>query len=79
MKTKTRTVINIHTHEIAYTSNSAGHAFRKCMELGANPAGWFVFVGGPAEAKAGAAMHTDSHANKVRRYNANFRLPVIPK
>jgi hypothetical protein len=48
------------------------------MELGANPAGWIVAKGGPAEAKAIAARMTDSHANKVRRYNANFRIPVIP-
>jgi hypothetical protein len=59
MKVKTRTVINIHTHEIAYTSKSAGHAFRKCMELGANPAGWIVVSGGPADAKAAAAIYAE--------------------
>ena len=79
MNAKTVTVINIHTHEIGYQSKSASHAFRKCMELGANPAGWIVVKGDTAEAKAAASRVTDSHANKVRRYNANFRLPVIAK
>ena len=77
--TKTYTVINIHTHEIAYQSKSASHANRKAMALGANPAGWFIITGGTAEAKAAASRITDSHANKVRRYNANMTIPVIAK
>ena len=58
MQTKTRTVINIHTHEIAYQTKSASHAFRKCLELGANPAGWYVVRGNVADAKAAAASLT---------------------
>jgi len=56
---KLRTVINIHTHEIAYQTKSASHAVRKCMELGANPAGWYMIRGNVADAKAAAASLTN--------------------
>ena len=74
---KTYTVINVHTHEIAYQSKSAAHANRKAVALGGMPEGFYVITGGTPEAKAAASRITDSHANKVRRYNAGFKLPVI--
>ena len=65
---KTFTVINIHTHEIAWTGKASSAAGRKVISLGANPAGWYKVAGNVADAKAAAAILTASQAERVAIY-----------